>query len=158
MLKAWRHWDSMYHKHVLLTEKGGKDFFRRQPYQTATQTSLGFSQMAVILQLLLHDFWLSQVEDLTSQNLHNCENLRAPLLSVIITSLLTVEGKERYTEWLSNEFLPMNSWGCYAISNERDVGRMNTKRDRMIPIPICNVSPCRVGGILSYFLLLSMTS
>lgn len=67
-------------------------------------------------------------------------------------------GGKRYTEWLSNEFLPMNSWGCYAISNERDVGRMNTKKDRMIPAPICNISPCRVGWILSYFLLLSMTS
>lgn len=102
-LRAWRHWDSMLHESALLTVRGGRErLFKRRPYQTATQTSCGFSQMDVMLQLLMQDLRLSQVEDRTSQNLHNCENLTAPLLSVIIMSLLTVEGKERYTEWLSN--------------------------------------------------------
>jgi hypothetical protein len=48
--------------------------------------------MDVILQLLMQDFWLSQVEDLTSQNLHSCGILTAPLLSLASMSLLT-EGK-----------------------------------------------------------------
>lgn len=51
----------------------------RHPHQTATQTSSGFSQMAVMLQLLQQDFWLSQVDDRTSQNLHSCDSLTAPL-------------------------------------------------------------------------------
>lgn len=62
----------------------------------ATQTSCGVSQIAVMLQLLRQDFWLSQVDVLTSQNLHKGGNLIAPLLSAAIKSLLTREGKERH--------------------------------------------------------------
>lgn len=57
--------------------------------------------MDVILQLLMQDFWLSQVVDLTSQNLHNCENLTAPLLSVTVMSLLTAERKETLNDYLT---------------------------------------------------------
>lgn len=67
---------------------------KRHPHQTATQTSSGFSQMAVMLQLLQQDFWLSQVDDLTSQNLHSCASLTAPLPSVTIMSLLTAKRRE----------------------------------------------------------------
>ena len=64
---------------------------KRRAHQTATQTSSGFSQMAVMLQLLQQDFRLSQVDALTSQNLHSCASLTAPLPSVTTTSLLAAE-------------------------------------------------------------------
>lgn len=92
-LRTWGHVDSVYHDHALLIKGGKARLVKRQPYQTATQTSCGLSQMDVMLQLLTQDFWLSQVEDLTSQNLHNCGNLTAPLLSVTIMLLLTAEGR-----------------------------------------------------------------
>lgn len=72
---------------------------KRLPYHTATQTSCDFSQMEVMLQLLRQDFWLSQVEDRTSQNLHSFENFIALLVSVAIMSLLTAGEKGRVNNY-----------------------------------------------------------
>lgn len=119
------------HERALLGRGGGSSI-ERHPHQTATQTSSGFSQMAVMLQLLQQDFWLSQVDDRTSQNLHSCDSLMAPLWSVTIISLLTA--KRRETHHTVSQRSPLPTESRYDAMPD-EPGSTKNERGERLPTP-----------------------
>lgn len=64
-------------------------------YHIATQTSLLFSQIEVMLQLLLHWCWFEQVVTLMSQNLHRFDIFSPPSLFLSTGDVNSAEEKKK---------------------------------------------------------------